>query len=155
MKTVMFVCSGNVCRSPMAEFIFRELIRQKSMEAVFAADSAGTNVYAPNSPVHNGTCRELRRRGIPYSQRGSKALLREDYGRCELIIGMERRHVNDMLALFGGDPDRKCCRLLDFTEHPRDIDDPWYTGDFITACRDITEGCEALLDHLFGKGKKK
>lgn len=148
MKKVIFVCSGNVCRSPMAEFVFRELAeRQGAGEHYFAA-SAGTNVFAPNSPVHNGAQRELRRRGIPIEPRGSVALRPADYDRFDLLIGMEQSHVQAMLRLFGGDPEGKLHRMLDWSGCPRDIEDPWYTGDFITTYREIEEGSETLLQHL-------
>lgn len=148
MNQIVFVCSGNICRSPMAEFIFRDLVRRRHLEGNFVIESAGTTVYAPNSPVHNGTQRKLRQAGIPYFPRGSVGLCSGDYDRYDLLVGMERTHVEAMRRLFGGDPEGKLCRMLDFSAHPRDIDDPWYTGDFEASYRDITEGCETLLEHI-------
>lgn len=148
MIRVIFVCSGNVCRSPMAEFVFRDLVSRAGLEGEIAAASAGTNVFAPNSPVHGGTQRELRRHGVPFEQRGSQALYREDYAAYDYLVGMERSHVQAMLRLFGKDPENKLCRMLDWSGHPRDIDDPWYTGDFITTYREIAQGCETLLHHV-------
>ena len=156
MKNVLFVCSGNICRSPMAEFLFRELARRRGLEGAVGCESAGTNVFAPNSPVHNGAVRQLRRENIPYFARGSRPVTAEDYRQFDYLLGMERSHAAAMKNLFGGDPQGKICRLLDFSKHPRDIDDPWYTGDFATAYREIAEGCEALLDRLFpGSGRKR
>ena len=149
MKNVLFVCSGNICRSPMAEFVFREMARRRGLADVVDSESAGTNVFAPNSPVHNGTVRQLKRENIPYYQRGSRNIVTADYDRYDYLLGMERRHVAAMEREFGGDPEGKLRRLLDFTRHPRDIDDPWYTGDFETSYRDIEMGSAALLANLF------
>ena len=156
MKRVLFVCSGNICRSPMAEFVFREMARRRRLTDAVDCESAGTNVFAPNSPVHNGTVRQLRRENIPYYQRGSRNVTAADYGKFDYLLGMERSHVAAMERQLGGDPEGKMRRLLDFTRHPRDIDDPWYTGDFVTAYRDIEAGGAALLDEMFpGSGEKK
>ena len=155
MKKVLFVCSGNICRSPMAEFVFREMARRRGLADVVDSESAGTNVFAPNSPVHNGTVRQLKRENIPYYQRGSRNIVTADYDRYDYLLGMERSHVAAMEREFGGDPEGKLRRLLDFTRHPRDIDDPWYTGDFETAYRDIEMGCAVLLDTLFPGSKEK
>lgn len=148
MVRIIFVCSGNICRSPMAEFIFRDLVQREHCAAEFQIESAGTTVYAPNSPVHNGTQRKLRGAGIPFFPRGSVPLQRQDYDRYDYLVGMERSHVEAMRRLFGGDPEGKLCRMLDFSPHPRDIDDPWYTGDFEASFCDITEGSETLLRHI-------
>lgn len=100
--------------------------------------------------------RQLRRENIPYYQRGSRNVTVSDYGKFDYLLGMERSHVTAMERQLGGDPEGKMRRLLDFTRHPRDIDDPWYTGDFVTAYRDIEAGCAALLDEMFpGSGEKK
>ena len=155
MKKVLFVCSGKICRSPMAEFVFREMARRRGLADVVDSESAGTNVFAPNSPVHNGTVRQLKRENIPYYQRGSRNIVTADYDRYDYLLGMERSHVAAMEREFGGDPEGKLRRLLDFTRHPRDIDDPWYTGDFETSYRDIEMGCAALLDNLFPGSREK
>ena len=155
MKNILFVCNGNICRSPMAEFVFRELARRRGLGDAVACQSAGTTVFAPNSPVHNGTVRQLKRENIPYFQRGSRNIRPEDYTQFDYLLGMTRSHVLTMQEEFGGDPAGKVRRLLDFSRHPRDVDDPWYTGDFVTAYRDIEEGCNALLDELFPGSREK
>ena len=137
MKNILFVCNGNICRSPMAEFVLRELARRRGLGDAVACQSAGTTVFAPNSPVHNGTVRQLKRENIPYFQRGSRNIRPEDYAQFDYLLGMTRSHVLTMQEEFGGDPAGKVRRLLDFSRHPRDVDDPWYTGDFVTAYRDI------------------
>ena len=155
MKKILFVCNGNICRSPMAEFVFRELARRRGLDGAVSCESAGTTVFAPNSPMHNGTTRQLKRENIPYYQRGSRNITAEDYDRFDYLLGMGSNHVQAMEREFGGDPQGKLRRLLDFTRHPRDIDDPWYTGDFVTAYRDIEAGCNALLDTLFPGSREK
>ena len=124
----------------MAEFVFREMARRRGLAGAVDCESAGTNVFAPNSPVHNGTVRQLRRENIPYYQRGSRNVTAADYGRFDYLLGMERSHVTAMERQLGGDPEGKMRRLLDFTRHPR---------DFVTAYRDIEAGCAALLDEMF------
>ena len=96
MKKVLFVCSGNICRSPMAEFVFREMARRRGLADVVDSESAGTNVFAPNSPVHNGTVRQLKRENIPYYQRGSRNIVTADYDRYDYLLGMERSYVAAM-----------------------------------------------------------
>lgn len=155
MKRILFVCNGNICRSPMAEFVFRELARRRGLENAVGCESAGTTVFAPNSPVHNGTVRQLKRENIPYYQRGSRNITAEDYQRFDYLLGMTRSHVQAMEQEFGGDPQSKLHRLLDFIHQPRDIDDPWYTGDFVTAYNDIVMGCNALLDSMFPTGTER
>ena len=148
MKNVLFVCSGNICRSPMAEFVFRELARRRGLEGAVGCESAGTNVFAPNSPVHNGAVRQLRRENIPYFARGSRPVTAEDYRQFDYLLGMERSHAAAMKNLFGGDPQGKICRLLDYTDDPHDIADPWYTGDFEKAYREIRAGCTGYLQQF-------
>lgn len=153
MTKILFVCSGNICRSPMAEFVFKDLVRKAHREGQFRIESAGTTVYAPQSPVHEGTRRKLRAVGVPCEKRGSRPVVSSDYEEFDYLVGMERCHVDAMRRLFGGDPEGKLIRMLDFTGHPGDIDDPWYTGDFDASYRDILKGGEALLRHILEETK--
>ena len=148
MIRVLFVCHGNICRSPMAEFVFRDLAARRGVAGRFSADSAATSDEEIGNPVHPGTVRALRARGVPMTPHRAVQMTRADYARYDLLLGMEESNVRRMLRITGGDPDGKVRRLLDFSAHPRDIDDPWYTGDFDATYRDIREGCEALLDAL-------
>lgn len=148
MIRVLFVCHGNICRSPMAEFVFRDLAARRGVAGRFSADSAATSDEEIGNPVHPGTVRALRARGVPMAPHRATQMTRADYARYDLLLGMEESNVRRMLRITGGDPDGKVRRLLDFSAHPRDIDDPWYTGDFDATYRDIREGCEALLDAL-------
>ena len=148
MIRVLFICHGNICRSPMAEFVFRDLAARRGVAGRFSADSAATSDEEIGNPVHPGTVRALRARGVPMTPHRAAQMTRADYARYDLLLGMEESNVRRMLRITGGDPDGKVRRLLDFSAHPRDIDDPWYTGDFDATYRDIREGCEALLDAL-------
>ena len=129
----------------MAEFVFREMARRRRLTDAVDCESAGTNVFAPNSPVHNGTVRQLRRENIPYYQRGSRNVTASDYGKFDYLLGMERSHVTAMERQLGGDPEGKLRLLLDYTDDPHDIEDPWYSGDFEKAYREIREGCTGYL----------
>ncbi len=149
MKKILFVCLGNICRSPMAEFVMKELVRRAGLEGAFQIDSAGTSDEEFGNPVHEGTRSKLRAEGIPCeSGKRARPMTRADYAAYDHLIGMEARNVRDMRRIAGGDPQGKISRLLDFAPRPRDIADPWYTGNFDDTYRNIDEGCRALLKKL-------
>ena len=148
MIRILFVCLGNICRSPMAEFVFRELVRREGLEDRITAESAATSTEALGCNVHAGARQKLQEEGIPFAWRQARQIERRDYARFDHLIGMETRNVSAMRRAFGGDPEGKICRLLDYTQRPRDIADPWYTDDFAAAYRDLLEGCGALLEAL-------
>ena len=145
-KRIMFVCLGNICRSPMAEFIFKSIVAERGGE--YEAASAGTSDEEYGNPVYPPAARMLERHSI--SCRGKRAVqfTPQDYGRFDMIVCMESRNIRALERMLGGDREGKIFRLLDFTEHPRDIADPWYTGDFVTAYDEIYEGCLALYERL-------
>ncbi len=153
MKTenrIIFVCHGNICRSPMAEFVLKDMVKKRGGE--FHIESAATSTEEIGNDIHYGTKSKLRREGIPFERRAARQLTRRDYDDFDLIIGMDRYNISNILRITGGDPDGKVKKLLDFTERRgEDIDDPWYTGDFDTAYRDISEGCRGLLDSICGR----
>lgn len=148
MKKVLFVCLGNICRSPMAEFIFRDMVKRRGLQGEIVCASAATSDEEEGNPVHYGTRRKLKELGISCEGKHAAVLTRADYEKYDYILGMEQRNIAAMKRICGGDPQGKIARLLDGTPHPRDIADPWYTGDFEASCRDICEGCQALLDRL-------
>jgi len=132
----------------MAEFLFLELARRAGLEDRFEVASAATSDEAAGCPIHTGAKRKLQEMGIPYAYRQARRVTRADYARYDYIVGMETRNVSAMRVAFGGDPAGKLFRLLDFTDRPRDIADPWYTGDFDTTYTELLEGCTALFGRL-------
>lgn len=137
----------------MAEFIMKDMVRKKGIEDRFFIESAGTSDEeiwnGVGNPVYPPARDELRKHGITdASGKQARQIRRSDYDKYDLIIGMEQRNVHTMLRIFGGDPEGKVRRLLDYSDSPRDISDPWYTRNFERAYNDIHEGCEALLDEL-------
>ena len=148
MTKILFVCLGNICRSPMAEFIMRDLVRQRGLEAAFEIASAATSDEELGNPVYPPARRMQAAHGIDCAGKRAVQLTRADYDRYDLLFGMEQRNVQRMRAICGGDPAGKIARLLDGTPRPRDIADPWYTGDFQSTWDDLLKGCTALLDRL-------
>ena len=148
MTRILFVCLGNICRSPMAEFIFKDLAVKAGRGAEFEAASAGTSSEEYGNPVYPPARRKLAEHGIACAGKTARQLTRADYDRYDLLIGMESRHLSAMRRICGGDPAGKMHRLLDYTARPADIADPWYTGDFDAAWNDIESGCRALLGQL-------
>ncbi len=148
MKKILFVCLGNICRSPMAEFVFRDLVKKADRESEFYIASAATSSEEVGSPVHIGTRRILNSLGIDCSFKRAVQLVKNDYDKYDYIIGMESRNCKTMLKIFGSDKNNKIYRLCDFTSNPRDIADPWYTGNFELTYQDILDGCQALLDKI-------
>ncbi len=151
MTKIIFVCLGNICRSPMAEFVMKDMVRRKGMENEFVICSAATSTEEIGNLVHHGTRRKLAEVGISVEGKTAVQLRREDYSRYDYLIGMESRNLANMRRITGGDPEEKMHRLLDFTDKPRDIADPWYTGDFETTYTEVCEGCQALLDFILEK----
>ncbi len=155
MIKVLFICHGNICRSPMAEFLLKHLTTQLHILSLFSIASAATSTEEIGNPVHPGTRNKLRSLGISTEGKYARQMTKRDYEEYDYLIGMDQWNIRNMLRITGGDPQGKICRLLDFTERPRDIADPWYTGDFEETYNDILEGCEAFLEHLgFGKKSK-
>lgn len=148
MIRILFVCLGNICRSPMAEFVMKDFIKKRNLEGFFSVASAATSSEEIGNPVHPGTRKKLGEFGISVAGKQAVKLRNEDYNQYDYIVGMESRNITNMIKIFGGDPEGKAKRLLDYGTRPRDIADPWYTGDFDTTYEDVLEGCEALLDHI-------
>ena len=148
MIKVMFVCLGNICRSPMAEFVFKDYVRKLGKEDEFYIESSATSNEEYGNPVHREKVRKLNKEEIPMTPRYAKKLKREDYQKFDFILGMEERNIDSILGIVGDDEDNKVCRLLDYSDNPRDIADPWYTGNFDITYDDIVEGCKAFYDYL-------
>ena len=148
MKKIVFVCLGNICRSPMAEYLFRDLVEKKGLSAEFVISSAATSSEEIGNPVHRGTRQILDELGISCSEKRAVQMTRRDYETYDYLLGMDDWNIRQMRRIAGGDPDKKIYQLLDFTGSPREIADPWYTGDFQTAYQDIATGCHAFLSAL-------
>lgn len=145
----MFVCHGNICRSPMAEFIFKDMLRKKGIEAELTVASSATSseeIWGDvGNPVYPPARAELARHGIGCDGKRAVQLKREDYEKYDLFVGMDSANIRNMHRIFGGDPDGKTRKLMDYTSRPGDVADPWYSDRFDIAYRDIYEGCEGLL----------
>ena len=146
------VCLGNICRSPMAEFIFRDMVKRRGLEGKIVCASAGTSDEEHGNPVYPPAQRKLRSLGLDCRGKYARQMTRADYDAFDLLLGMESRNLNSMRRICGGDPKGKIHLLLEHSPAPRDIADPWYTGDFDTACADILEGCGQWLDKLTENG---
>lgn len=144
MKRILFICHGNICRSPMAEYIFLDLVQKARRGAAYAAASAATSTEELGNPVYPPAKRVLRAMGIDCSGKRTRQMTRRDYADYDLLIGMDRWNIRNILRITGGDPDGKVKLLLDYAGGG-EVDDPWYTDDFETARRDIERGCRALL----------
>ncbi len=153
MVRILFICHGNICRSPMAEFYMRDLVERSGLAGRFQIASAATSTEEIGNGVYPPARRKLAEHGISCTGHAARQLTRRDYERFDLLIGMDSANIRNMTRICGGDPQGKICRLLDFTGRPGDVADPWYTGDFEATWRDVDEGCRGLLERLDKEGK--
>ena len=145
MIKILFICHGNICRSTMAEYMLKEMVRRAGREDEFRIDSAATSTEEIGNGVHYGTREKLKREGVPCGDHRARQMTRKDYQVFDYLLGMDRANIRNMVRIAGGDPEGKICRVLDFAENPRDIADPWYTGNFDETYDDLQEGLEAFL----------
>lgn len=148
MIKVLFICHGNICRSPMAEFVMKDLVEKHGMAERFHIESAATSSEELGNPVHPGTRNRLAKQGISCEGKRARRLAAADYASFDYLIGMDEANIRSMNRLYYDDPDGKISKLLDFASRRGDIADPWYTGDFDETYRDVLEGCEGLYRHL-------
>ena len=157
MIRVLFVCLGNICRSPMAEFIMKSIISERGLSDRFYIASAATSTEeiwnGVGNPVYPPAKRELAKHGISCEGKRAVQITKADYGKYDYILGMEGRNIRNILRIVGKDPEHKVKLLLDYSDHPRDIADPWYTGNFEATYRDVVEGCEGFLLYLEREGR--
>lgn len=157
MIRVLFVCLGNICRSPMAEFIMKSIVSERSLSDRFYIASAATSTEeiwnGVGNPVYPPAKRELAKHGISCEGKRAVQITKADYGKYDYILGMEERNIRYILRIVGKDPEHKVKLLLDYSDHPRDIADPWYTGNFESTYRDVVEGCEGFLLYLEREGR--
>lgn len=148
MTKILFVCHGNICRSPMAEFVFKDMT--KNYNDIYI-ESAATSTEELGNGVHHGTANLLRKKGISTAGKVACQMNKNDYEKFDYIIGMDSWNIRNIKRICGGDPDKKIYKLLDFSERAGDdIADPWYTGDFETTYSDVYEGCCGLLKKIYG-----
>ena len=143
--SILFVCHGNICRSPMAEFVMKELVKEAGLENDFLIESAATSTEEIGNSVYPPARRKLAEHGISCQGKTARQMTCLDYNRYDLLIGMDSWNIRNMRNICRGDPDGKIKMLMDYTNRPGDVADPWYTGDFESTWRDILEGCQALL----------
>lgn len=152
MIKILFVCHGNICRSPMCEFIMKNAVAQRGLSQDFYIASAATSTEeiwnGVGNPVYPPAKRKLAEHGIDCEGKRAVLLQRSDYAKYDYLIGMDSANIRSMHRILGGDPENKIRKLLSFAGSDRDISDPWYTGDFDATFRDAAEGCEALLAQL-------
>ena len=157
MTRIMFVCHGNICRSPMAEFIFKYILKNEGVEDFFTVSSSATSTEeiwnGIGNPIYPPAREELERRKIPFSDRRAVQLKKSDYEKYDLFIGMDAANIRNMKNIFGADPEGKVKKLLDYTTRGGDVADPWYTGNFSLTYENIYEGCRALLKSLNNEKK--
>jgi protein-tyrosine phosphatase len=143
MKNILFVCYGNICRSPMAEMIFKDMLYLSNKKYLANVESKGTSFEELGNDIYPKAKEKLLEKKVTIEKHIARRVQKEDYSKYDLIIGMEDSNIDDLLDIFGSDPDNKLRLLLD-----EQIDDPWYTGDFDTAYDQIYEGCKKLLVEL-------
>ena len=150
MTKILFICHGNICRSPMAEFVMKELVRRAGLQDDFLIESAATSREELGNDMHYGTRTKLREMGIPFTRRAARQITINDYDRYDYLVAMDDENLYYMNRCWGGDPKNKIRMLLSFAGKDRDIADPWYTGNFDQTYEDVLEGCQAFLSSLRG-----
>lgn len=153
MIKILFVCHGNICRSPMAEFVMKKLVREEGLENMFFISSCATSREeiwnGVGNPIYPPAQREMNKRGVPFdSSKRAVQLKAEDYGKYDYLIGMDKMNIRNIMRIISSDTEGKVYRLMDFTERKGDVADPWYSNRFDTAFNDIYEGCRCLLEKI-------
>jgi len=148
LTKILFVCHGNICRSPMAEFVMKDLVEKAGCASEFYIESAAVSAEELGNPVYPPARRELAHHGISCDGKTARQMTRDDYDRFDLLICMDSSNLRRMERICGGDPDGKMSRLLEHTGRFDDVADPWYTGDFSATWRDVVDGCTALLEKI-------
>lgn len=148
MIKILFVCHGNICRSPMAEFVMKDLVRRRGIAKDFEIASAATSTEEIGNPVYPPARRKLAEHGISCSGKTARQMTMGDYVHFDYLIGMDNWNLRNMRRMTRNDPDGKIHSLLSFAGKDAEVADPWYTGDFEATWQDVNEGCEALLKTL-------
>ena len=153
MKRILFICHGNICRSPMAEMVFKHIAASRGKGADFFVDSAATTYDAIGCPIHRGTRSALVRNGIPFTEHVARLVTADEYGSFDFIVCMDDENVRHLARIFGSDPEGKIHKLLEYCGEPRDVADPWYTGNFDEPFDDVRRGCTGLFGTISEESK--
>lgn len=153
MIKILFICHGNICRSPMAQFVFQDMVNKRGLADRFTIDSKATSTEELGNSPHPGTVRKMNELGIPMIPHRASQLNRRDYEEYDYFIGMDTWNMRNINRIFGGDPEGKVYKFLSFGSDGRDIADPWYTGNFDETYEDVLEGCEGFLAYLLEHGE--
>ena len=152
MKRIMFVCHGNICRSPMAEFILKDMVKKLGVAEDFFISSSATSTEeiwgGRGNPVYPPAKAELKKHGISCDGKTAVQLKKDDYDKYDLFLCMDGMNYKNILRIFGSDKEEKVRKLMTYTSRPGDVDDPWYSRDFSTTYKDIYDGCTGLLKEL-------
>ena len=148
MLSIMFVCHGNICRSPMAEFVMKDIVRKTGLESEILVESAATSTEEIGNDIHRGTRQKLTKENIPFTQRSARQITSDDYQKFDYLIGMDNENIFNMRRRWNNDPENKIFLLLEFAGKTREITDPWYTGNFESTYSDIVEGCNGLMKDI-------
>lgn len=152
MYNILFICYGNICRSPMAEMIFKDLIIKNNKRYMMSCVSRATSIEEIGNDIYPQAKRKLVQMGVTCESHRATQVTKSDYDKFDYIIVMEERNKRDLLRIIGEDKDNKIHLLLEYTDNIKDIDDPWYSGDFDTAFNEINEGCIGLFNYLVNLG---
>ena len=151
MIKILFICHGNICRSPMAEFVMKKMVEDAGVTHLFEIASAATSTEEIGNPVYPPARRKLAEHGIGCEGKSARQITRGDYRHYDRIIAMDRNNLRNLRRVIGEDIDGKISLMMDYTDRPGDVADPWYTGDFEATWRDVLEGCQGLLRQCLGK----
>jgi protein-tyrosine phosphatase len=151
MIKILFICHGNICRSPMAEFVMKKMVEDAGVTHLFEIASAATSTEEIGNPVYPPARRKLAEHGIGCEGKTARQITRGDYRHYDCIIAMDRNNLRNLRRVIGEDIDGKISLMMDYTDRPGDVADPWYTGDFEATWRDVLEGCQGLLRQCLGK----
>lgn len=155
MIKVLFVCLGNICRSPMGEFILKDLVKKEGLETYFEIASCGTSSEELGNPVYYLAKEKLKEHGISCEEKRARKMNVEDGFYYDYILAMDTENIRSIKRIIDSKYEDKIYRLMDFTNNKKDIEDPWYTRDFDTAYKEIEEGCKAFLEYIVNKEKNK
>lgn len=153
MIKVLFICHGNICRSPMAEYVMRNMVSKLGLADKFYLGSAATSTEELGNPIYPPAQRTMRAHGIDPSGHAARQLRRNEYDKWDMFVGMDSENMYYMKRMLGGDPEGKISMLMDYTDRPGEVSDPWYTRDFEATWRDVNEGCAGMIEYLRRQGK--